>query len=84
MQLSFHVGLKQLELGLSQKLLPVHGLCSSRWVALSGLCGRGSVYLVFREFKCQGGEMPMRVPTSSEEKGRRVWENDCERGDQLG
>jgi hypothetical protein len=26
---------------LSQKLLPVCGICSSRWVALSGLSGRG-------------------------------------------
>jgi len=32
----------QLEWELSQKLLPVCGLCSSSWAALSGLSGRGS------------------------------------------
>jgi hypothetical protein len=32
-----HVGPEQLELGLSQKLLPVCGICSTSWAALSGL-----------------------------------------------
>ena len=40
-QLCLHVGPK-LEQGLSQKLLPVCGICSSSWAALSGLSGRGS------------------------------------------
>ena len=41
MQLSFHMGLEQLEQGLSQKLLPICGICSSSWAALSGLSGKG-------------------------------------------
>jgi hypothetical protein len=40
-QLSLHLGPKKLEWGLSQKLLPVHGMCSSSWAAMSGLSGRG-------------------------------------------
>lgn len=37
------VGLEQLEQGgLSQKLLFVHGVCSSSWTALSGLKERGT------------------------------------------
>ena len=31
-QLGLHVGPKQLEQGLSQKLLPVHVICSSSWL----------------------------------------------------
>lgn len=42
MQLDFHVGPEQLELGLFQKMFPVCGICSSIWVALSGLSGRES------------------------------------------
>ena len=45
-QLGLHVGPKQLEQGLSQKLLPIRGICSSSsssWAALSGLSGRGYV-----------------------------------------
>lgn len=41
-QLDFHVGPEQLELGLFQKMFPVCGVCSSVWVALSGLSGRES------------------------------------------
>ena len=37
MQLGLHVG--PVEQGLSQKLLPVCGICSSSWAALSGLGG---------------------------------------------
>jgi hypothetical protein len=40
MQLGLHVGSQQLEWGLSQKLLPVCGICSSSWAAWSGLRGR--------------------------------------------
>ena len=40
-QLGLHVGPEQLEWGLSQKLLPVCGICSSSWAAFSGLSGRG-------------------------------------------
>ena len=39
-QLELHVGPEQLEWGLSQKLLPVCGICSSSWTALSGLSER--------------------------------------------
>ena len=41
-QLGLHVGPEQLEWELSQKLLSVHGICSTSWVALSELSGRGS------------------------------------------
>ena len=44
-QLDLHVGPEQLELGISQKLLPVGGKCSSSWAALNGLSGRGSIGL---------------------------------------
>jgi hypothetical protein len=40
-QLGLHVYPEQLEQGLSPKLLPVCGICSSSWAALSGLSGRG-------------------------------------------
>ena len=43
-QLGLHVGPEQLEQGLSQKLLPVCGICSTSWAALSGLRGRGSAW----------------------------------------
>ena len=36
------VGPEQVEKGLSKKLLPVYGICSSSWAALSGLNGRGN------------------------------------------
>ena len=39
--LGLHVDPEKLEQGLSQKLLPVCGICSSSWVALSGFNGRG-------------------------------------------
>jgi hypothetical protein len=40
-QLGLHVGPEQLELGLSQKLLPLSGVFSSSWTALSGLHRKG-------------------------------------------
>jgi hypothetical protein len=40
-QLGLHVCPEQQELGLSQKLLPAYGICSSSWAALSGLSERG-------------------------------------------
>ena len=42
MQPGLHVGPEQLEWGLSQKLLPVRGICSTSWAALSGTGERGS------------------------------------------
>ena len=41
-QLGLHVGLEPLKPSLSQKLLPVHGIYSSSWAALSGLNGKGN------------------------------------------
>jgi hypothetical protein len=41
-QLGLHVGPKQLEQGLSYKLLPVCGVHSSNWAALFSLHRRGS------------------------------------------
>jgi hypothetical protein len=40
-QLGIHVGPKQLEQGLSQKLLPACGICSSSQAALFDLSGKG-------------------------------------------
>jgi hypothetical protein len=42
-QLGLHVGPEQPEQGLSQKMLPVCGIYSTSWAALSGLSGRGRV-----------------------------------------
>jgi hypothetical protein len=39
-QLDLHVDCEQLEIGLSQKLLTVHGIRSSNWATLSGFGGR--------------------------------------------
>jgi hypothetical protein len=83
-QLDIHVDPKQLELGLSQKLLPVCGICSSCWAALSGLSGRGSAYPC-RGLKRQGGEN-QRSPThlrGEEEReggncGRSDWDGSSE------
>jgi hypothetical protein len=36
------MGPKQLQRDLSQKLLPLHGICSPLWVALSGLSREGN------------------------------------------
>ncbi|EDL10765.1 mCG147349 [Mus musculus] len=45
MHLGLHVSPEQLEWGIFQKLLLVHGICSSSWAALSGLSGRGRASL---------------------------------------
>ena len=39
-QLGLHVDPEQLERGLSQKLLPVYGICCSSWATLSDLSSR--------------------------------------------
>ena len=77
MQLDLLVDPKQLEWGLSQKLLPVCWICSS-WAALSGLSGEGSSYPHIEV----GGGIP-EGPAHSEEKGRGR-EKDCGMGDQEG
>ena len=41
-QFGIQVGPKQVEQRLSQKLLPVCGICSSNWAALFGLSGSRS------------------------------------------
>jgi len=41
-QLDLHVVSKQLEQWLSQKSIPVRGICSTSWALLSSLSGRGS------------------------------------------
>jgi hypothetical protein len=52
-QLGLYLGPEQLELGLSQKLLPGCEICSTSWAALSGLSGRESGQ-PGRDLKCQG------------------------------
>jgi hypothetical protein len=53
--------------GLSQKLLPICGICFSIWAALSGLSGRGCGYLS-RDLICQGGGIP-RGPPPNQRRG---------------
>ena len=56
-------------MGAIPKLLPVCGICSTSWAALSGLSGAGCAY-PHRGSKCQGGEISREASTCSEEKGR--------------
>jgi hypothetical protein len=75
---------EQLEWGLSQKLLPLSGICSCGWAALSGFSGRGCTW-PGRDLMCQGeGEDTQGAPTLSEEKGRYGEGRDCGRDDQEG
>ena len=69
MQLDFHGSPKQLEWQRSPKLLPLCGICSSNWAALSGLSGRGSTQ-VHRDLKSHGGWATQGTPTCSEDKER--------------
>ena len=63
-----HVGPKQLEQGLSPRLLPVCGLCFSNWPALPGISMRMCLFPQrFDEPSCMWGYPG--VPTHSEEKG---------------
>ena len=41
--LDLHTGPEQLEEGLSQNLLPIHGISFTSWATFSGLSGRGSI-----------------------------------------
>ena len=41
-KLSLHEGPEQLDQVLAQSLLPVSGICSTSWAALSGLSERGN------------------------------------------
>ena len=73
-QPGLHVGPKHVELGLSQKPLPVLGIYSS-WIALSGLCGRECVQ-PHRDLMCEGGGDFQGGPICSE-KGRGDEGKDC-------
>ena len=72
-QLGLYVGPKLLEQGLSQKLLPVPGICFSGWAALSGLSGRGCTSPAETWYAKEGS------PPAQRRKGGR-WDKDCERG----
>ena len=74
MQPGLHLSLEKLEWGLSQKLLPVYGICSSSWAALSGLSGRGSTKPL-RELKCKCEGNTQGILSHSEEKGPCYGEN---------
>jgi len=56
-QLGLHKGSEQLEWKLSQKLLPVCGICSSSRAALAGLGGRGCAWLC-RDLMFEGWGIP--------------------------
>jgi hypothetical protein len=74
----------QLEWGLSQKLLPVCGICSSSWATLSGFSGRGNrKCLALETLEVAGWGDIQGTPTHSEEKrrgnrGKIVGESDRE------
>jgi hypothetical protein len=70
-QFSLHEGPEQLERGLSQKLLPVWGICSTSLAVLSGCNRRGST-LPCRDLKCQGGGggYPRGAPPVKKRRGR--------------
>jgi hypothetical protein len=65
--------------GLSQKLLPDGGICSSSWAALSGLSGRK--HQASPRLEVPGWRDTQGDPILSEEKGRRDGGKDSERGD---
>ena len=81
--LDFHVGLKQLELRLSKKLLPICGLCSSSWTALSGFSGRRSAH-TDRDLKCQNRGLPRRLQPAQRRRsgvmGEGLWKDLTRRG----
>jgi hypothetical protein len=68
-QLDLHVGPKQLQQRRSQKLLPIHGIYSSSWAALSGHRGRGSA-LPYRDLMYLGGGKARGESPPTEKKGR--------------
>ena len=75
------MGPEQLEWGLSQKLLPVCGICSSSCAALSDLSGRGPTE---RDLMCQGGKIPRRgvYPLKGKREGGGVGRKIVGGGDQ--
>lgn len=60
------VGSEEVEQGLFQKLLPVHGIYSSNWNDFSRLNGRGCAWTLFM----LGWGHIQGDPTNSERKGR--------------
>jgi hypothetical protein len=77
-QLGLHVGPEQLEQGLSQKLLAVCRIYSSRWTALSGLSGTRCA-LPHRDLMCQGESIPRRT-SSAQRTSRNKGGMDCGKG----
>lgn len=78
------MGPEQLEQGLSQKLWPLCGICSSSWSALSVLSGKG-VTQPQRDLKCWGGGKGYLPRGEREEEGGRiVGEGDSEGGSEWG
>jgi hypothetical protein len=77
------VGLEQLEQELSQKLLPVHGICSTSWAALPQWERK---YLTSQRFEGPGlwgypGDPP--TPAQRRRRGRMrkgLWEGVTRRG----
>jgi hypothetical protein len=72
-QFDLHVSPEKLEQGLSQKLLPLCGMSSTSWAALSGLSWRKSAW---EGLKCHRWVEIPREPTLQEEKcmGEGLWE----------
>ena len=76
-KLGLYMGPEGLEQDLSQKLLPVCEICSSSWVAFSGLGGRGCAWpledLMSQGWGiARGGIHTLRGKVG--EKGKELWE----------
>jgi hypothetical protein len=74
---------EQLESELSQKLLPVCGICSSSWADLSYFSRRASVYLVLEILEVPGypgGHLPAQRRRGVGDEGRIVGREYLEEG----
>lgn len=78
MQLGLYVGPEQLGRGrLSQKLLPICGICYSSWAELFGLCGKG--HLMSQSGTILRG-IPMLREEGDKDKGSIVAVSEWEEG----
>jgi hypothetical protein len=73
-QLGFHVRTEQLKQELSQKLLLIHGICSTSWAALSDLSRGGQPTLAETwNARMELGVYPGGVTGSEEKSGGEGW-----------
>jgi len=74
-QFGFHVGPEQLEWGLSQKLLPICGICFFSWTILCGPSGKA-----LERFELPALGDTQKAATCSEEKEGEKCGDDCGKG----